>query len=109
MKYVLLVYVDPSRKVPENNAELTENWVNGMDSRGIRLIGSELRPVEETTTVTVLNGKLALSDGPFAETKEHIAGFDIIECNNLDEAIAVAAQHPVALFGHIEVRSFWVR
>lgn len=108
MKYVLLVYVDATRKVPDNNAELTERWVNVMDGRGIRIIGSALRPVEETTTVTILNGKLTLSDGPFAESKEYIAGFDVIECANLDEALAVAAQHPVALFGHVEVRPFWV-
>jgi hypothetical protein len=48
-----------------------------------------------------------LSDGPFAETKEQIAGFDVIECEDLDEAIEVASKHPVATFGAIEVRPFW--
>jgi len=48
-----------------------------------------------------------VADGPFAETKEQIAGFDIIECANLDQAIDVAAKHPVARFGTIDVRPFW--
>jgi len=108
MKYVFLIYVDDSRKVPEDYAEMTERWVTEMGNRGIRVIGSRLRPAQEATTVTVLNGKLTLSDGPFAESKEHIAGLDIIECGNLDEAIALAAQHPVASFAHIDVRPFWV-
>lgn len=108
MKYVLLIYVDDARQAPEGYAEMTEHWVSEMDSRGVRLMGSRLRPPQETTTATVLNGKLTLSDGPFAESKEHIAGFDIIECDNLDEAIAVVAKHPVVTFGHIEIRPFWV-
>ncbi len=50
---------------------------------------------------------MLISDGPFAETKEQIAGYDIIECTDLDEAIEVASKHPVAKFGSIEVRPFW--
>jgi hypothetical protein len=52
--------------------------------------------------------EVLLSDGPFAETKEWIAGYDIIECEDLDEAIEVASRHPVARFGSIEVRPLWV-
>jgi hypothetical protein len=48
-----------------------------------------------------------VTDGPFAETKEWIAGFDILECANLDEAIDIAAKHPMARFGRIEIRPFW--
>ena len=55
----------------------------------------------------VRDGKTLLTDGPFAETKEQICGFDIIECADLDEAIAVAAQHPMAWEGRVEVRPFW--
>jgi hypothetical protein len=50
---------------------------------------------------------VVLSDGPFAETKEQIAGYDVIDCEDLDEAIEVASKHPVARFGTIEVRPFW--
>ena len=85
----------------------TEAWVEEMDRRGIRLQGDRLRPVSDATTVSVRGGETLIADGPFAETKEQIAGFDILECADLDEAIEVAARHPVARFGKIEVRPFW--
>jgi hypothetical protein len=86
----------------------TEAWVKEMDSRGVRLQGDQLRPVSDATTVCVRNGEVLIADGPFAETKEQIAGFDILECADLDEAIEVASKHPVARFGKLEVRPFWV-
>jgi hypothetical protein len=78
-----------------------------MDRRGVRRDGSRLRPVSDATTVRLRDGEVVLSDGPFAETKEQIAGFDVIDCENLDEAIEVASKHPVARWGAIEVRPFW--
>jgi hypothetical protein len=85
----------------------TEAWVEEMDGRGVRLLGNQLRPVSDATTVRVRGGDLLVADGPFAETKEQIAGFDVIECADLDEAIEVASRHPVARYGTIEVRPFW--
>ncbi len=70
-------------------------------------MGERLRPSRDATTVRVRNAEVLLADGPFAETKEQIAGFDIIECADLDQALDVAAKHPVARFGLIEVRPFW--
>ena len=67
--------------------------------RGVRLQGDRLRPASDATTVRVRDGEVLIVDGPFAETKEQIAGFDILECADLDEAIEVAAKHPVARFG----------
>ena len=67
-----------------------------MDRRGIRLQGNQLRPVSDATTVSVRGGEVLIADGPFAETKEQIAGYDIIDCADLDEAIEVASKHPVA-------------
>ncbi|NUS11867.1 MAG: transcription initiation protein [Streptomyces sp.] len=78
-----------------------------MTRRGVRLDGSRTRPSEDATTVRVRNGARLLTDGPYAETKEQMAGFDVIECADLDEAIEVAAKHPVAKFGMVEVRPFW--
>jgi len=86
----------------------TEAWVAEMDGRGVRLQGHPLRPVSDATTVQVRGGEVLIADGPFAETKEQIAGFDILDCADLDEAIEVAAKHPVARFGKLEVRPFWV-
>ena len=111
MKYMMLVCVAESVELsPEERAQIgpaTDAWVQEMDGRGVRLEGQELRPVSDATTVRMRGGELLISDGPFAETKEQIAGYDIIECTDLDEAIEVAAKHPVAKFGIIEVRPFW--
>ena len=112
MKYMMLVCADEAAEVsPEEAAQMgpaTEAWVEEMIRRGIRLEGDRLRPVADATTVSVRGGEVLIADGPFAETKEQIAGYDIIECADLDEAIEVASKHPVARFGKIEVRPFWV-
>lgn len=83
------------------------DWATEMDGRGIRQLGSRLRPVATATTVRRREGETLLADGPFAETKEQIVGFDLIDCADLEEAIEVAAKHPVAAFGSIEVRPLW--
>ena len=85
----------------------TGSWVAEMDGRGVRLQGDRLRPVSEAATVQVRGGEVLVSDGPFAETKEQIAGFDVLECADLDEAIEVASRHPVARIGTVELRPFW--
>jgi len=112
MRYMLLVCVAEGIQLsPEESAEMgrgTEAWVEEMEGRGVRLQGGPLRPVSDATTVRKRGGEVLISDGPFAETKEQIAGFDIIECTDLDEAIEVAAKHPVAGIGTLELRPFWV-
>lgn len=111
MKYMLFVCADPDVKLtPEEQVEArngTESWVTEMDGRGVRLQGDRLRPISDATTVRLRKKEVLIADGPFAETKEQIAGYDIIECADLDEAIEVASKHPVAKFGVIEVRPFW--
>ncbi|MCO5994285.1 YciI family protein [Actinoallomurus rhizosphaericola] len=103
MKYLLLVCVDED---VEENADPTA-WIEEMEGRGVRLTGDRLRPVRDSTTVRRRNGEVIIADGPFAETKEQIGGFDILECADLDEAIEVASKHPAAKFGTIELRPFW--
>jgi hypothetical protein len=107
MNYMLFICTDP--EAPEYVAaeDNIEEWVAEMDARGVRLQGDRLRPVEDATTVTVRDGGVIVSDGPFTETKEWIAGFDLISCDDLDEAIDVASKHPMARFGKIEIRPFW--
>ena len=106
MRYMILVCVDESIEVSEEES-LPTAWVQEMDARGVRKLGSRLRPVSDATTVRVRGGEVLLSDGPFAETKEQIGGFDLLECRDLDEAIEVASKHPGAKFGTIEVRPLW--
>ena len=111
MKYLLLICSDENTELSaEEQAEIgptMDAWLKDVDGRGVRLLGSQLRPVSDATTVRTRGGDVLVADGPFAETKEQIAGFDIIECADLDEAIDVASRHPVARFGSIEVRPFW--
>jgi hypothetical protein len=91
----------------DDGDDSADAWVEEMDGRGIRLQGERLRPPSDATTVRVRGGKVLLVDGPFAETKEVICGFDIIECADLDLAIEVASKHPMARSGMIEIRPFW--
>jgi hypothetical protein len=111
MKYLMLVCMDETVQLsPEESAAMasgTESWVAEMDGRGVRRQGERLRPASEATTVRMRDGQVLASDGPFAETKEQIAGFDLLECTDLDEAIEVASKHPVARVGTLEVRPFW--
>ncbi len=112
MRYMMLVCVGEDVQIsPAESAEMeraTLAWVDEMEGRGVRLQGAPLRSVSDATTVRVRQDEVLISDGPFAETKEQIGGFDILECTDLDEAIEVAAKHPVARIGTLELRPFWL-
>ncbi|MFD1544468.1 YciI family protein [Nonomuraea guangzhouensis] len=105
MKYLLLICADPSVEVSADE-RCAEAWVEEMDRRQVRLEGSALRPASEARAVRVRDGRVLVGDGPFVETKEQVGGFDIVECGSLEEAVEVAARHPVARFGTVEVRAF---
>lgn len=77
-----------------------------MERRGVLLLGRPLDLPQTAATVRVRDGETLVSDGPFAEAKEWIAGFDLVECSDLDETIEVAAKGPVSWFKTIEIRSF---
>lgn len=91
----------------EPRAPDCSSWNEEMDRSGVRQAGGGLRPSSDATTVRVRGDEVLLSDGPFAETKEQIGGFALIECANLDEAIEVAARHPGARDGKVEIRPVW--
>ncbi|HEV3168871.1 MAG TPA: YciI family protein [Actinocrinis sp.] len=109
MKYMMFICHEPER-LEEASALVEKNgdaWLNEMVGRGVRLDGNPLRPPNEATTLRMRDGKQLLIDGPFTESKEAIAGFDIIDCADLDEAIEIASKHPCAGVGSIELRPFW--
>ncbi len=107
-RYMMLVCTDPAVDPGEfDHVEPVDPWVTEMDGRGARLYGSELAPPDQARTVRVRNSRAIVTDGPFAETKEQIAGFDVLECADLDEAIEIARRHPMARLGLLEVRPFW--
>jgi hypothetical protein len=80
---------------------------DGMAAREVLVAGARLRPTSSATTVRVRDNELVIADGPFAETKEQIAGLYLIDCQDLDEAIEVASHVPAAQWGTIEVRPVW--
>jgi hypothetical protein len=107
-RYMMLVCTDPAVDPREfDRPEPVDPWVAETDGRGVRLYGSELEPPDSARTVRVRDKQAIVTDGPFAETKEQIAGFDVLDCTDLDEAIEVASRHPMARLGILEVRPFW--
>jgi hypothetical protein len=111
MQYALLIYEDETfwqSTPPEKMGEIMAGYQRFGEEGGERIKGGEaLQPTATATTVRVRDGERMLTDGPYAETKDQIAGFDIIECADLDEAIDVASKHPMAWAGMIELRPFW--
>ncbi|MDQ1552339.1 MAG: hypothetical protein QOD50_1761 [Actinomycetota bacterium] len=107
MEYLFFIATDTEPDVEPERAGEVQAWIDEGERRGIRKQGHRLRPVEDATTVRVRAGELLITDGPFTESKEWIDGFDIIDCENLDEAIDFASRHPMARAGRIEIRPFW--
>lgn len=103
MKYLCLVYAEEERLREIPDAECVAYDASIRDS-GQCIASEALQPVETATTVRVRNGRVCVVDGPFAETKERLAGFYMIEARDLNEAIQVAARIPPATVGSIEVR-----
>lgn len=108
MNYLLLICTDGgwTPEIAEAMQEHTPKWVEEMDGRGVRLLGNGLLGPDSAKTVRVRDGQTLITDGPFADSKEFIGGLDIIEAESLDEAIEVAAKHPVSWYFAIEVRPF---
>lgn len=110
MKYLLLIYSDESREAnmskDETDAWMGEFWAytEAMNEAGVNRGGEALLPTSTATTVRVKDGKTVTTHGPFAETKEQLGGFYIIDCDNLDQAIEWAARCPSSRFGSIELR-----
>jgi hypothetical protein len=110
MQYMLLVYDDERFLAEKSESELQKlmqqyvSYSKELAAAGVLRAGSELAPVRTATTVRVRNGKALTTDGPFAETKEQLGGYYLIDVPNLDEAIRWAAKVPSAAHGSIEVR-----
>jgi hypothetical protein len=108
MKYMLFTYRDPDVVLePEQRAAVpaaVAAWCDEMDARGVRLEGHVLGPPAESRTIRIRKGETMVGDGPVSERNVQIAGFNILECADLDEALEVAAKNPGAKFGILELR-----
>ena len=107
MQYMMFVATDPEAETYDSTQDNIEEWFSYVSSRGAHLHGDRLHPVEDATLVRVRNGEVLVTDGPFTESKEWIAGYDLIEADDLDAAIDIASRHPMARFGRIELRPVW--
>ena len=113
MRYILLIandeqsYLARSQQEADTTLAAYGKWAENMAAQGKLQGGERLRPTSDATTVQIRNGEVLTSDGPFAETKEQIGGYFLVDCKDLDEAIEVASQLPGAKDGTIEVRPIW--
>ena len=114
MKFLLLVcwptdamneQVEPDPAASRDDESLP--WLDDLRARGAWVNGDQLAPPRRARSVRVRDGRTLVTDGPFTETKEAVGGFDLIEADSLEEAIEIAAAHPVARLGTIEVRPLW--
>jgi hypothetical protein len=108
VKFMLFTYRDPNVPLtPEQRATVpaaVAAWCDEMDGRGVRLTGHVLAPPSETRTIRVRAGDMSVEDRPVSDQALQIAGFNILECADLDEAIDVASKNPGASFGVLELR-----
>jgi hypothetical protein len=110
MEYLCLVYQEDRKLAAMADAELDAivsgctGWVEDLERNGAHVLSAGLQSVRTAVTVRSRNGKISATDGPFAETKEHLGGFTIIRARDLNEAIAIASKLPAALTGSVEVR-----
>jgi hypothetical protein len=109
MRYLLLIYQDDVARSQwseeELEAEFRDYFAFGAEAEKLGIKdGNALMPTNTATTVRVRNGKIMTTDGPFAETKEQLGGYYMLDCNDLDEAIQIAAKIPGAKHGSIEIR-----
>lgn len=108
MKYLLLIYLDEKNPLPDAErqacyAESTE-LAHELHANGCYLAANPLHPTSMATSVRVREGKRLVTDGPFAETREQLGGYFLVEAKDLDEAIGIAARIPMARKGTVEVR-----
>ena len=110
MKYLCLVYSDEEKlhSLPESpKDDECRAYAEALQHTGQLITGEALESVQTATTVRVRNGRLSVTDGPFAETHEQLGGYFMVDCKDLDEALRWAAKIPTAKFGSIEVRPLW--
>ena len=110
MRYLMLVCLesaDAPPAAPNTSSGMdVEDWVETMDRRGARILGWPIEPAQRACAVRVRGDAVLVTDGPFVETKEIIAGFDVLEAPDAATAIEIAAAHPMAYTGVIELRPF---
>jgi hypothetical protein len=106
MQFIFFVCSDKTAEKYDPAGDNIDQWVDEFDSSGARKMGDAFDNPATFRTVKIRDGAPVVSEGPFQTTDEAILGFDVIECKDMDEAITIAAKHPMAKYGQIEIRPF---
>jgi hypothetical protein len=110
MKFMLFIHPDRAVQLTAEQRsaipDAVSAWVGEMEARGVREQGHVLQPASEATTVRIRDGETTIANGPLRDFDPQISGFNILDCADVDEAIEIASQHPVATFGTLELRAF---
>lgn len=113
MQYLLMIYANEQETAAMTSTALTAmtqeyaEFTKSIVQAGQLKAGDRLRPTSTASTVRVRNGKVLITDGPFAETREQLGGYYLVEAKDLDEALGLAARIPGAKYGSVEVRPIW--
>ncbi len=107
MQYLLMICHDDTFTPSETLVSDIGAWIKEMESRGVRVYGNPLRPANDGITLRVRQGNLQRTNGPFVNSEEKMCAYELIECRDLEEAVSVASQHPMASVATIEVRPIW--
>ena len=107
MRFLMLVLTDPELSEPQETPLTIQEWVEEAYGSARAVEGDRLRPTTEARTIRRRRGEVIVSDGPFAEAYELIGGFDVLECETIDEAVELASRHPMAANGVIELHPAW--
>ena len=107
MKFLLIISHDATFRPTRSLVSDIGRWIQRMSNSRVRIYGNPLRPPDEAKTVRIRKGQLTIKNGPSVRSKEKIAAYELIECKNIDEAAAIASEHPMARAATIEVRPVW--
>ena len=107
MRFLMLVCSDPEAEPYRAEEDDIEGWFESVSSSGSHLDGDRLQPAQETRTVGVRNGDVRVTEGPADQASTAVVGFDLLQCADWDDALGIAARHPMARFGRIELRALW--
>jgi hypothetical protein len=109
MRFMLFICAGPDLKLSSEDREAlpgaVETWATDLADRGIRLMGHVFAPISDAKTVRQRNRDLLVTDGPLTKTREPVAGFNLLECETLDEALEISSRHPMAKHGSLELRA----
>ncbi|AGW40843.1 hypothetical protein O159_06640 [Leifsonia xyli subsp. cynodontis DSM 46306] len=105
VKYMMFVMTDPEPDTVPDESDV-ERWVDDLDASGKRIIGEVLEPPTSARVIRIRDGERSVAEGGGADSTAWICGFDILECESIDEAVEIASRHPMARNGRLEIRPF---